>query len=155
MTSPVIAIIYSFAVSSFSYQKQCQLGDGEKTRQWLWFTKTHFIPNYKLVILFAEPLDPFLFTNTITKLQNSDTWSVSFIQFEQYELSKQFFFSKIQLTNSLHGRHFDQPQPLLVLFLMTKRVIYLIKTDPHSNRGGYLHWSNGWYSRDWQSQLPL
>ena len=31
--------------------RKCQLGDySEETGQWLWFAKTHFIPNYKLTI---------------------------------------------------------------------------------------------------------
>jgi len=50
MTNPDSRAVY-FWSSRRGYQRKCQLGDySEDIRQWLWFTKTPFIYNYKLTI---------------------------------------------------------------------------------------------------------
>ena len=42
-----------FWLSHMNNLRKCQLGNyGEESRQWQWFTKTHFIHNYKLTLQF-------------------------------------------------------------------------------------------------------
>ena len=75
-----------FLVISYEYynQRNCWLRDcGEETRQWLWFTRTHFIHNYKLTIILIKSgsglLGPFKNFNW-KSLQNQDSCCVELLR---------------------------------------------------------------------------